>query len=126
MLKEIRTDSAPAPVGPYVQAIRSGNTLYCSGQIALDAKTGTMVGSNEEEQTVKVMDNIAAVLAAAGLSYKHIAKTTIFLTNLQAFQTVNAVYEKKLAGHKPARSTVEVRALPKAALVEIECIAIFE
>lgn len=122
--KIIRTDSAPAPVGPYSQAIEINGTVYCSGQIALDPASGALVGDTPAAQTEKLMDNMRAVLEAAGLDYKNIVKTTIFLLDMKAFADVNAIYEKKLGGHKPARSTVAVSALPKGALVEIECIAV--
>lgn len=122
--KEIRTDHAPAPIGPYSQAIEANGIVFCSGQIALDPKTGNMVGSTPAEQAEKVMDNARAVLEAAGLSFKNVVKTTIFLVDMKAFPEVNAVYEKKLGGHRPARSTVAVAALPKGALVEVECLAV--
>lgn len=124
----IRTSHAPAPVGPYSQAILVGDgpgaILFCSGQIALDPESGQLVGDTPAAQTEKVMDNARAVLEAAGLAWEHVVKTTIFLVDMKAFAEVNAVYEKRLAGHKPARSTVAVAALPKGALVEIECLAV--
>ena len=123
-LKEIRTGDAPAPVGPYSQAIAVDRFVFCSGQVALDPKSGNMVGKTAEEQAVQVMDNMKNVLSAAGCSLHDIIKTTIFLKDLSSFAAVNAIYEKKLEGHKPARSTVEVSRLPKEALVEIECIAL--
>lgn len=123
-LKEIRTDKAPAPVGPYSQAIEAGGFVFCSGQIALDPKTGAMVGDTPAAQTEKLMDNVRGVLEAAGLGMSSIVKTTIFLLDMKAFADVNVVYERKLEGHKPARSTVAVSALPKGALVEIECLAV--
>ncbi|HRK02041.1 MAG TPA: RidA family protein [Oligoflexia bacterium] len=122
--KEIRTDNAPAPVGPYSQAIEVNGTVYCSGQIALDPKSGQMIGNTPVEQLQQLMKNVDAVLAAAGLKFENIVKTTIFLTDMKAFPDVNAAYEKILKGHRPARSTVEASALPKGALVEIECIAV--
>lgn len=122
-LREIRTPRAPAPVGPYSQAIECAGLVFCSGQIALDPATGQMAGATVEAQTERVMDNMRAVLEAAGLDLHRIVKTTIFLTDLKSFSAVNAIYERKLAGHRPARSTVEVSALPKGALVEIECFA---
>jgi 2-iminobutanoate/2-iminopropanoate deaminase len=122
--KEIRTGNAPAPVGPYSQALESGGIVFCSGQIALDPSTGQMVGDTPAAQTEKLMDNIRAVLESAGLGMDRIIKTSIFLVDMKAFAEVNAVYERKLGGHKPARSTVAVSALPKGALVEIECVAI--
>ncbi len=122
--KIIRTPKAPAPVGPYSQAIEIGSTVYCSGQISLDAESGLLMGTTPAEQTEKLMDNMRAVLEAAGLGLGHVVKTTIFLLDMKAFAEVNAVYERKLGAHKPARSTVAVSALPKGALVEIECIAV--
>lgn len=123
-LTEVRTDNAPAPVGPYSQAIEAGGMIFCSGQIPLDPATGQMVGKTAGEQTVQIIANMKAVLTAAGARLDQIVKTTIFLTNLGDFNEVNTVYEKLLGGHKPARSTIEVSKLPKGALVEIECIAI--
>lgn len=122
-MKAVLTDKAPAPVGPYSQAMISGNLVYCSGQVALNPATGEMVGSSAEEQIVQVMKNMEAVLHAAGSDLSRVVKTMIFLTDIKTFAAVNAVYEKAFRGHKPARSTVEVSALPKGALVEIECIA---
>ena len=122
--KEIRTSNAPAPVGPYSQAIEVNGMVFCSGQIALDPVSGALVGETPAQQTEKLMDNMRAVLETAGLGMGDIVKTTIFLLDMKAFAEVNAVYEKKLGGHKPARSTVAVSALPKGALVEIECVAV--
>jgi 2-iminobutanoate/2-iminopropanoate deaminase len=122
--KEIRTSQAPAPVGPYSQAIEVNGVVYCSGQIALDPTTGSMVGETPAAQADKLLDNMRAVLEAAGLGMNHIVKTTIFLLDMKAFAEVNAIYERKMGGHRPARSTVAVSALPKGALVEIECIAV--
>src|SRR4051812_47532060 len=98
--KEIRTQHAPAPVGPYSQAIEVANTVYCSGQIALDPVSGQLVGDSPGAQTDKLMDNVRAVLEAAGLGFHDIVKTTIFLTDMKAFAEVNTVYEKKLGGHR--------------------------
>ncbi|MBI2606205.1 MAG: RidA family protein [Deltaproteobacteria bacterium] len=120
-LYEVRSGDAPAPIGPYSQAIEAGKFVFCSGQIPLDAKSGQLVGATPAEQTEKIMDNIRAVLIAAGAGLDQIVKTTIFLTDMKAFAEVNAVYERRLEGHRPARSTVAVSALPKGALVEIEC-----
>ncbi|MBI3543294.1 MAG: RidA family protein [Deltaproteobacteria bacterium] len=122
--KEIRTDKAPAPVGPYSQAIEAGGFVFCSGQIALDPASGSLVGDTPAAQADKLMDNVRAVLEAAGLGMNSIVKTTIFLLDMKAFAEVNAAYERKLGGHKPARSTVAVSALPKGALVEIEVLAV--
>lgn len=120
----ILTKDAPAPVGPYSQAIEANGMVFCSGQIPLDPKTGEMVGKTAAEQAVQVLDNMKAVLIASGCTFKDVVKTTIFLTDLAAFAEVNAVYDKKMEGHKPARSTIQISALPKGALVEIECIAV--
>ncbi len=123
-LTEIRTDNAPAPVGPYSQAIEANGLIFCSGQIPLDPASGQLIGKTAGEQTVQIIANMKAVLISAGVSLDQIVKTTIFLTNLGDFAEVNAVYEKLLGGHRPARSTVEVSKLPKGAIVEIECIAV--
>ncbi|MGE4234275.1 MAG: Rid family detoxifying hydrolase [Bacteriovoracia bacterium] len=124
-MKIIETKSAPAPVGPYSQAIEVSpkKFLFCSGQIALDPNSGSMVGESVSAQAEQVMKNISAVLSAAGLTYKNIVKSTIFLLTMDDFAAVNTIYDKALDGHKPARSTVAVKSLPKEAKVEIEVIA---
>jgi len=122
----ISTAGAPAAIGPYSQAVRVGDTLYTSGQVALDPTTGTIVSGGIREQTVRVLENLAAVLAEAGLDMAHVIKTTVFLKNMADFATMNEVYATYLAPEgvvPPARSTVEVARLPKDALVEIELIA---
>ena len=124
MKKIISTAEAPAAVGPYSQAIRIGNFVFCSGQIPLDPKTGEIVPGDVNAQTKRVMENIAAVLRAEGLNFGNIIKTTIFLTNLADFQTVNELYGSYFNQAPPARSTVQVAALPKGARVEIETIAV--
>src|SRR5882762_9216666 len=123
MKKIISTTDAPSAVGPYSQAVRVGSTIYCAGQIPLDPKSGQIVSNEISEQTRRVMDNITAVLRAEGLTFENIVKTTIFLTNLVEFQTVNEVYGSYFKSDPPARSTVQVPALPKGANVEIEVIA---
>jgi 2-iminobutanoate/2-iminopropanoate deaminase len=123
MKKIISTSEAPAAVGPYSQAIRIGNLVFCSGQIPLDPKSGKIVDGDIRAQTRRVMDNITAVLRAEGLTFENIVKTTIFLTNLVEFQTVNEVYGSYFKSDPPARSTVQVPALPKGANIEIEVIA---
>jgi 2-iminobutanoate/2-iminopropanoate deaminase len=123
MKKIISTSEAPAAVGPYSQAIRMGNFVFCSGQIPLDPKTGEIVPGDVNAQTRRVMENIAAVLRAEGLNFGNVIKTTIFLTNLADFQTVNELYGSCFKSDPPARSTVQVAALPKGANVEIEVIA---
>lgn len=120
----ISTAEAPAAIGPYSQAVRVGSTLYCAGQIPLDPKTGQIVSQDISEQTRRVMQNIAAVLQAAGSSFDRIVKTTIFLTDFADFQTVNEIYGSYFKSEPPARSTVQVAALPKNARVEIEVIAV--
>src|SRR5258705_4948316 len=123
MKKIISTSEAPAAVGPYSQAIRTRNLAFCSGQIPLDPKTGEVVPGDVNAQTRRVMENIAAVLRAEGQDFENVIKTTIFLTNLADFQTVNELYGSYFKSDPPARSTVQVAALPKGANVEIEVIA---
>ena len=123
----IATTSAPAAIGPYSQAIRTGNTLYTSGQIPIDPSTGNLVAGGITEQTTRALDNLKAVLAAANLSLADVIKTTVFLKDLADFAAMNAIYATYFAPEgviAPARSTVQVAALPKDSLVEIECIAI--
>ncbi len=125
--KIICTDKAPAPVGPYNQAISaSGNMIFLAGQIALDPQTGEIVGSSDVAlQTEQVMKNIAAILTEAGADWSNVVKTSVFLTDLANFATVNQVYGKYFdEATAPARACVEVSRLPKDVLVEIECIAI--
>jgi 2-iminobutanoate/2-iminopropanoate deaminase len=115
---------APKAIGPYSQAVVSGNMVFLSGQIPLDPETGKVESTDIVAQTKQVMNNIEAVLAAEGLTFKNVAKTTIFLTDLGNFQKVNEIYEAALQGVKPARSTVQVAALPRGVGVEIEMLAI--
>jgi 2-iminobutanoate/2-iminopropanoate deaminase len=124
MKKIIATTSAPAAVGPYSQAVRVGNFVFCSGQIPLDPATQQIVAGDITAQTKRVLENITAVLRAEGLTFENIVKTTIFLTNLGDFQTVNEIYGSYFKSEPPARSTVQVSALPKGAAVEIEVIAV--
>lgn len=121
----IYTSHAPAPIGPYSQAIKHGNTVYVSGQIALDASTGQLVIGSIEEETAQVMKNLYAILASAQLSFEHVVKCTIFLKDMNNFPRVNEVYGKSFAGQPPARETVEVSRLPKDVNVEISCIACY-
>ncbi len=123
MKKIIRTDKAPAPIGPYSQAVLSGNTLYVSGQIALNPIDGQLITINIIRETNQVMENIGAILKEAGFDYSDILKTTIFLKDLQNFQTVNEVYGNYFKDNFPARETVEVSKLPKDVNVEISVIA---
>ena len=124
MKKIISTSEAPEAIGAYSQAVRSGSFLFCSGQIPLDPKSGQIVPGDIAAQTRRVLDNIGAVLKAEDLTFDHVVKTTIFLTNLGDFQTVNEVYGSYFNQDPPARSTIQVAALPKGANVEIEVIAI--
>jgi len=110
--------------GPYSQAVRVGSTIYCAGQIPLDPKSGQIVAGGIDAQTRRVLDNIAAVLKAEDLTFENIAKTTIFLIDLADFKTVNEIYGSYFKQAPPARSTVQVAALPKGARVEIEAIAV--
>ena len=123
MKRIIATQTAPAAVGPYSQAVVAGNLMFCSGQIALDPATGTMVGASPAEQTERVLKNVSALLAAEGLSLTDVVKATVFATDMGAFAAVNEVYARFFTSEPPARSFVEVSALPKNALVEIEVIA---
>jgi 2-iminobutanoate/2-iminopropanoate deaminase len=119
----ILTPHAPAPVGPYSQAVRVDGFVFCSGQVGLDPKTGQLVAGGVAEQARQVLDNLAAVLAAAELTLEAIVKTTIFLVDIADFAAVNAVYAERMGTPPPARSTIAVAALPLGARVEIEAIA---
>jgi 2-iminobutanoate/2-iminopropanoate deaminase len=122
----VSTSGAPGAIGPYSQAVRIGNFLYASGQIALDPATGQLVPGGIAEQTTRVLENIKAIVTAAGADLAHIVKTVVFLKDMKDFAAMNEIYAKYLAPDgavKPARSTVAVAGLPKDALVEIEIIA---
>lgn len=121
--KVISTQAAPTAIGPYSQAIMAGDLIFCSGQIPLDPLSGKMVEGGIEEQTRQVMKNLGEVLKAAGANYADLVKTTIYLTDLNFFPQVNDIYAGYLGDKPPARATVEVAALPKGALVEIDGIA---
>jgi len=123
----ISTKDAPAAIGPYTQAVRVGDLLFTSGQVALDPATGNIVTGGIAEQTTRVLENLKAVLTAADTSFARVIKTTVFLKDMKDFAAMNEIYAKYLAPEgaiPPARSTVQVSALPKDSLVEIECIAI--
>lgn len=122
-MKVIATKNAPAAVGPYSQAIDCGDTVYCSGQIPLDPQTGAVVEGGLEAQAHQMFRNVKAVLAEAGLSLQNVVKTTVFMTDLSQFAALNAIYAEYFAEPYPARSCVEVSALPKGVLVECEVIA---
>src|SRR2546421_10305188 len=123
MKKIISTSDAPAAIGPYSQAIRAGDFLFCSGQIPLDPQSGQIVSDDIAAQTRRVLDNISGLLKSEGLSLGNVLKTTIFLTDLGNFQVVNEIYGSYFNNEPPARSTVQVSSLPKGARVEIEVIA---
>src|SRR6185369_12345243 len=116
-LKVISTNQAPAAIGPYSQAIQAGNLLFCSGQIALDPASGEIVAGDVRRQAEQVLENIAALLAAAGAGFNDVVKATVFLVEMNDFGAVNEVYGRYFSGHKPARSTVAVRELPRGVLV---------
>jgi 2-iminobutanoate/2-iminopropanoate deaminase len=120
----VATDGAPAAIGPYVQARVDGRTVYCSGQIALDPGSGQLVDGPVPEQTRRVLDNLSAVLKAAGGSLADVVKTTVFLVDMADFAAMNEVYAASFAEPFPARSTVAVAALPRGARVEIQAIAV--
>ncbi len=121
-MESIHTDRAPPAIGPYSQAIKSGNLVWFSGQIPLDPASGQIVEGGIREQTARVLENIRGLLTALGVSPQQVVKTTCFLTDLALFGEFNQVYADFFGGHKPARSTVQVAALPRGALVEIEAV----
>ena len=123
-LNPVATDKAPKAIGPYSQAIVADNTIYTAGQVALDPKTGELVGTTVVEQTEQVLKNITAVLVASGSSLGQVVKTTVYLADMADFAAMNEVYARHFGGHRPARSTVQAAGLPKGARVEIDAIAI--
>ena len=123
MKKIIHTEHAPQPIGPYSQAVKFGNMLFVSGQIAMDPSTGEMKMASIEEETTWVMKNIKAVLEEAGFGFEHILKSSIFLSDMELFNEVNAVYANSFSGNFPARETIAVKGLPKGVNVEISVIA---
>lgn len=122
-IEAIASDRAPAAIGPYSQAVRAGGFLFCSGQIPLDPQTGELVGGDAAAQAERVMENIAAVLDAAGCGFGNVVKSTVYLVDMADFGAVNEVYGRRFSGCMPARSTVAVAALPRGARVEIEVLA---
>jgi 2-iminobutanoate/2-iminopropanoate deaminase len=123
MREPVKTDKAPAAIGPYSQAVRAGGFLFCSGQIPLDPETGTLVEGGVAVQTERVLKNLKAVLSAGGASLSAVVKTTVYLTDLRDFRAMNEVYAGYFPENPPARATVQVAALPAGALVEIDAIA---
>lgn len=124
MLKSINTEKAPEAVGPYSQGVETGKLIYTSGQLPVDMKTGELVTEDIKKATKACMDNLKAVLEEAGSDLNHLVKTTIFVSDMDDFETINEVYGNYFSGHKPARSLVEVSRLPKGANIEIEGIAV--
>ena len=122
-MEKLNTNNAPAAIGPYSQAVKTGNLLFTSGQIALNPATGEIVGTTIEEQTEQVMKNLGAILKEAGATYENAVKTVCFLDNMDDFTTVNGIYAEYFVEPYPARSAVEVTKLPKGALIEVEVIA---
>ena len=120
----INSSNAPAPIGPYSQAIKAGNTLYVSGSIPLDAQTGEMINDNITEETHQVMKNLDAVLSEAGMSFENVVKCSIFIKDMNQFAAINDAYGMYFKENPPARETVEVARLPKDVSVEISCIAV--
>ena len=124
MKQVILTDRGPKPIGPYSQAVRSNGFLFVSGQVALDPKSGEFVGTDIRQQTERVLDNLKAILEAAGVSLHHVVKTTVFLKDMNDFTAMNETYARYFTAAPPARSTVQAARLPKDALVEIDVIAV--
>ena len=123
-MEVIHTDKAPNAIGPYEQAIKANGFVYTAGQIGLEPGTGELVAGGIEEQARRVLDNVSAVLEAAGSSWGQVVKTTIYLNDMADFGAVNSIYEGYLGSAKPARTTVAVAGLPKGALVEVDVVAL--
>ena len=122
--RSIQTEQAPAAIGPYSQAIRIGDFLYTSGQIALDPESGIFLSGEIEEETEQTLKNISAILQAGGVNFENVIKTTVYMSDLNDFTRMNQIYEKYFSTNKPARACVQVAALPKGAKIEIDAIAI--
>lgn len=121
---QVKTRGAPAAIGPYSQAILVGDTLYCSGQIAIDPETGHMLSDGIEAETERVLENMAAVLAAADMSLEHVVQCRVYLTDINDYGQVNEIYGQYFAENSPAREAVGVASLPRGAKVEISCVAV--
>lgn len=122
--ERIRTSNAPAAIGPYSQGVSAGGMVFCSGQIALDPKTGTMIQGDIEDEAAQVLENLGAVLHASGIDYQHVVQCTVFMTNLEDYAPINEVYSRYFSEAPPAREAIQVAALPRGARVEISCIAV--
>lgn len=120
----VKTPLAPAAIGPYSQAVQVGETLYVSGQIAIDPKTGHMISSGIETETEQVLENLGNVLRAAGLDYRNVVRCTVYLADINDYAQVNEIYARYFSDDPPAREAVQVAALPRGARVEISCIAV--
>jgi len=125
MKTAVNSEKAPAPIGPYSQAIKANNTLYVSGQIPINRETGELISDSIEAETAQVMTNLQFILEEAGLTFDHVVKCSIFISDMSDFSKINEVYGRSFNETPPARETVEVRGLPKGVNVEISCIAIF-
>ncbi len=123
-VKTIATDRAPQAIGPYTQAVSTGGVMYLSGQVALDPASGELVGGAIEEQAARALENLGAVLAAAGSGFDRVLKTTVYLIDMNEFAAMNAVYARYFGDSRPARATVQVSGLPKGARVEVDAIAL--
>ncbi|MGI8893276.1 MAG: RidA family protein [Bacteroidia bacterium] len=123
-MKVIQTNDAPSPIGPYSQAVMAANTLYISGQIAIEPQSGDIILEDIKKETMQVMENIKAILSAAGLGFENVVKCSIFLSDMNNFQQVNEIYGKYFEKHHPARETIAVAGLPKDVNVEISVIAV--
>ena len=124
MMQTVSTENAPGAIGPYSQAVKTGNMVFCSGQIPIDPATGQFVSDDVAEQTEQVLKNLSAVLEAAGSDLTKVVKTTVFLADMNDFAAMNDVYARYFSENKPARATVQAARLPRDARVEIECIAL--
>jgi len=122
----ISTENAPGAIGPYSQAVKSGNMVFCSGQIPIDPATGEFVSDDAAEQTRQVLINLSAVLNAAGTNLNNVVKTTVFLADMNDFTAMNEIYAEFFSDNKPSRATVQAARLPRDARVEIDCIALVE
>jgi len=120
----VKTPLAPAAIGPYSQAVMVGDTLYCSGQIAIDPKTGHLKAQGIEAETEQVLENLGSVLRAAGMEYRNVVRCTVFLADINDYAQVNEIYARYFSDEPPAREAVQVAALPRGARVEISCVAV--
>jgi len=124
MMETVSTENAPGAIGPYSQAVKTGNLVFCSGQIPIDPATGNFVSDDVAEQTKQVLKNLSAVLKAAGTELNKVVKTTVFLADMNDFAAMNEIYAQFFDTNKPARATVQAARLPRDARVEIDCIAV--